>query len=300
MSRSTIRGSIVAFALAAAPLTMFAQAAPPATKTPSRAPQTVANAPMPLAASYDPALYSGLRYRMIGPLRGGRVTAVTGVPSNPQLYYMGSTGGGIWKTADAGHSWGNISDGFLPVGSMGAIEVSQSNPNVIYAGTGSSKIRSNVSIGRGMYKSTDAGKTWTFMRTCASPARSRPSAFIPTNPDIVYVAALGNPFMPNNERGVFDHRRRQDLEEGPLSSPIRLGAADLELQPGQSESDLRLDVARERKPWTIISGAQRRRHLQEHRRRRQLEQARRRTAARICSAAATSRFSRRSRIASTR
>ena len=113
-------------------------------------------------SQYNPAFWSGMHYRMIGPDRGGRVTAVTGVPLQPQTFYMGSTGGGVWKTIDAGHSWKNISDGFFSVASMGAIDVSLSDPNVVYAGTGSSKIRSNVSIGRGMYKSTDAGKTWSF------------------------------------------------------------------------------------------------------------------------------------------
>src|SRR5438046_1332213 len=103
--------------------------------------------------TYDASLWSGMRYRMIGPNRGGRVTAVTGVPSEPYTFYMGSTGGGVWKTTDAGHTWANVSDGFFSVASMGAIEVSLSNPNIVYAGTGSSKIRSNVSIGRGVYKS---------------------------------------------------------------------------------------------------------------------------------------------------
>src|SRR5580700_7246316 len=93
--------------------------------------------------TYNPALWSGMKYRDIGPERGGRVTTVTGVPSQPYTFYMGSTGGGVWKTTDAGHSWQNVSDGFIPLGSMGAVEVALSDPNVIYAGTGSSKIRSN-------------------------------------------------------------------------------------------------------------------------------------------------------------
>src|SRR3989442_2085628 len=92
----------------------------------------------------NPALWSGLKYRMIGPERGGRVTAVTGVPSQPHTFYMGSTGGGVWKTTDAGHTWINVSDGFFSVASMGAVEVALSDPNIVYAGTGSSKIRSNV------------------------------------------------------------------------------------------------------------------------------------------------------------
>src|SRR5450432_3054063 len=150
----------------------------------------------------DPVLWSGMRYRMIGPERGGRVTAVTGVPSEPYTFYMGSTGGGVWKTLDAGISWTNVSDGFFSAASMGAIEVSLSNPNVVYAGTGSSKIRSNVSIGRGIYKSTDAGKTWTFagLRDAGQISTIR---IHPTNPEIAYVAALGNPFTGSPDRGVY-------------------------------------------------------------------------------------------------
>src|SRR6202171_283669 len=152
--------------------------------------------------TYNPALWSGMKYRMIGPERGGRVTTVTGVPSQPDTFYMGGTGGGVWKTTDAGHSWVNVSDGFFSVSSMGAVEVSLSDPNIVYAGTGSSKIRNNVSIGRGIYKSTDAGKTWTFagLRDVGQIATIRVH---PANPDIVYVAAIGNPFIANKDRGVY-------------------------------------------------------------------------------------------------
>lgn len=199
-------------------------------------------------------LYSGMKYRMVGPNRGGRVTTVTGVPTQPNTYYMGSTGGGVWKTVDAGHTWNNISDGFFPVASMGAVEVSLSNPNVVYAGTGSSKIRSNVSIGRGIYKSTDAGKTWNFigLRDVGQISTVRVD---PKNADIVYVAALGNPFAANKDRGIF-----KTLDGGKTWAKVlyisdTLGAADLEMQPGHPEVLFACMWHGERKPWTIISGA---------------------------------------------
>jgi len=203
---------------------------------------------------YNPALWSGMRYRMIGPERGGRVTAVTGVPSQPYTFYMGSTGGGVWKTTDAGHTWANVSDGQIPLGSMGAIEVSLSDPNIIYAGTGSSKIRSNVSIGRGMYKSVDAGKSWLFtgLRDAGQIATVRVH---PTNPDIVYVAVTGNPFIANNERGVYRSTDGGKTWKNILFISDTCGAADLELQPGNPNVIFASMWHGQRKPWTIISGA---------------------------------------------
>ena len=110
---------------------------------------------------YDPALFDELSYRLIGPFRGGRVTAVSGVRGQEHTFYMGSTGGGVWKTTDGGERWNNVSDGFFEAGSIGAVSVSEADPNVIYVGTGSSAIRGNVSAGVGMYKSTDAGESWS-------------------------------------------------------------------------------------------------------------------------------------------
>ncbi len=205
-------------------------------------------------ADVNPALWSGLKYRMIGPERGGRVTAVTGVASQPFTFYMGSTGGGVWKTVDAGHNWVNLSDGQIPLGSMGAVEVAPSNPDVIYVGTGSSKIRSNVSIGRGMYKSTDAGKTWSFsgLRDVGQISTVRVH---PTNPDIVWVAALGNPFVDSKERGIYKSIDGGRNWKKVLFISESAGAADLELQPGSPNVLFASMWHGQRKPWTIISGA---------------------------------------------
>jgi len=198
--------------------------------------------------------WSNMRYRMVGPERGGRVTAITGVPSQPLTFYMGSTGGGVWKTTDAGHNWANISDGQIAVGSMGAIEVSQSNPDVVYAGTGSSKIRSNVSIGRGIYKSTDAGKTWRFigLRDVGQISTIRLN---PKNPDIVFVAALGNPFIANKERGVYRSMDGGANWKQVLTISDTAGAADLLLVPNNPSIVYACMWHAQRKPWTIISGA---------------------------------------------
>src|SRR5918994_3651284 len=122
-----------------------------------------ARAPSDAGALVDPRLYQDLRWRPVGPHRGGRVTAVAGHRAQPSTFYMGTTGGGVWKTTDYGSTWHPISDGFFETGSIGAIEVAESDPNLVYVGTGSDGIRSNVIIGRGMYKSTDGGKTWTFI-----------------------------------------------------------------------------------------------------------------------------------------
>ena len=215
-------------------------------------------APAVLACSVlwaaDPSLWSGLRYRMIGPDRGGRVTAVTGVPAEPNTFYMGSTGGGVWKTIDAGHTWTNVSDGFFKAASMGAVDVSLSDPKVVYAGTGSSKIRSNVSIGRGIYKSTDAGKTWSFigLRDTGQIATVRVH---PSNPDIVFVAALGNPFAANKDRGIYRSTDGGKTWKNVLFVSDEVGAADVEIQPGHPNVLFACMWRGQRKPWTIISGA---------------------------------------------
>jgi photosystem II stability/assembly factor-like uncharacterized protein len=154
------------------------------------------------SAIVDPTLYQDLKWRSAGPHRGGRVTAIAGVRTKPCTFYFGATGGGVWKTESCGTLWTPVSDGQIATGSIGAIEVSDSNPDVVYVGTGSAAIRSNVIIGRGVYKSTDAGKTWHFAGL-REAGQIGSIVVHPTNPNVVWIAALGSPYGPNAERGIF-------------------------------------------------------------------------------------------------
>ena len=163
---------------------------------------------------YEPKLFEGLRYRSLGFSRGGRSTAVTGVPSQPLTFYFGSTGGGVWKTRDAGNTWENISDDAFKAGSIGAISVAQSDPNVVYVGTGSACPRGNVSPGIGIYRSTDTGKTWAHMGLPEAGQIGRIQIH-PKQADLVYVAVLGHAFGPNEERGVY-----RSGDGGMTSRPI--------------------------------------------------------------------------------
>jgi photosystem II stability/assembly factor-like uncharacterized protein len=156
-------------------------------------------------AQLQESMLQGLRYRMIGPHRGGRSTAVAGVPGDHRTFYMGATGGGVWKTTDAGEVWENVSDGYFKTGSVGAIAVAASDPKVIYVGTGSASIRNNIEIGHGTYKSTDGGATWSSigLEDAGQIAKIR---IDPRDPNRVYVAAVGHAFGPNSQRGVFRSR----------------------------------------------------------------------------------------------
>jgi photosystem II stability/assembly factor-like uncharacterized protein len=177
----------------------------------------------------DPALFSALKYRLVGPFRGGRSAAVTSVPGKPMLFYFGSTGGGVWRTTNAGESWENISDGFFG-GSIGAVAVSESDHNVIYVGGGEKTVRGNVSHGNGMWKSTDAGKTWKHIGL--EDTRQIPRVRIhPKNPELVYVAALGHLFGPNKQRGVFRSKDGGASWQQVLFVNDEVGAVDLILDP---------------------------------------------------------------------
>jgi photosystem II stability/assembly factor-like uncharacterized protein len=198
-------------------------------------------------------LFSGLKFRCIGPSRGGRVTTVEGVTEEPGTFYMGAVGGGVWKTTDYGQSWKNISDGFFETGSIGDIQVADSDPNIIYVGTGSDGIRSNVIKGLGVYKSSDAGKTWEFAGL-RNVGQIGAVEVHPTNPNIVFVAALGQAFGPNSERGVFRSKDGGKNWEKVLFLSDTTGAADLEFAPDDPNTIYASMWRAERKPWTIISG----------------------------------------------
>jgi photosystem II stability/assembly factor-like uncharacterized protein len=203
----------------------------------------------------DPAFLSALEYRMVGPHRGGRVTAVTGVPHDPHRFYMGSTGGGVWTSDDAGESWQNISDGQLEAGGIGAIAVASSDPNVIYVGTGSVDVRGNVSPGIGMYRSTDAGKTWSHVGLREAGQIGRIQVH-PDDPDHLYVAALGNVFGPNPERGVFESRDGGETWQNILFVSDSTGIVDLSMDPSNPRILFAAAWRGERKPWTMISGSE--------------------------------------------
>ncbi len=201
----------------------------------------------------DPVLYSQLKYRLIGPIRGGRVTAVTGIPDESFTFFMGTTGGGVWKTTDGGVTWINISDGFFKVSSIGSVEVSLSDPNVVYVGTGSASPRGNISTGRGVYKSTDAGKTWT-LRGLETEGQIGKLQIHPQDPDLVYAAVLGNIFGPNPERGVYRTTDGGKSWERIHSVDEKTGCIDLVMDPNNPRILYAGFWQAERKPWTLIDG----------------------------------------------
>jgi photosystem II stability/assembly factor-like uncharacterized protein len=199
-----------------------------------------------------PSLYSGFEWRLIGPYRGGRVLSVTGVPSEPDTYYLGAAIGGVWKTTDGGHLWRPLFDA-EDVQSIGAIAVAPSNPDVVYVGTGESDPREDVSFGDGMYKSIDAGKTWTHIGLADTQHIAR-IVIDPSNPDIVLVAAVGHIFGPNAERGVFRTTDGGATWQKVLYKDEQTGAIDLESDPAHPTVLYAALWQMSRKPWLLSSG----------------------------------------------
>lgn len=199
--------------------------------------------------------FSALEYRTIGPSRGGRVTTVTGTPVLPGTFYLGASGAGVWKTDDYGTSWNNVSDGFFDTPSIGAIEVAINDPNIVYVGTGSDGLRSNIISGKGVYKSIDAGKTWNHIGL-AKAGQIGAVEIDPTNNNIVWVAAIGDAFKANEERGIYKTIDGGVSWEKMLYISNTTGFADLELLPGNPNIVYAAAWKAQRTPWTIISGGE--------------------------------------------
>lgn len=198
---------------------------------------------------------NSLEWRLIGPFRGGRVVAVAGDPVHSQVFYFGSTGGGVWKTTDGGMIWENVSDGFFKRASVGAIAVSTSDPNVIYVGMGETTIRSNVSHGDGVYRSTDGGKSWTHLGLANTRNIAR-VCIHPQNPDLVYIAALGHAHGPNPERGLYRSSDGGKTWEQILYRSDKAGAIDLAMDPNNPRILYASFWEAHRKPYTLVSGGE--------------------------------------------
>jgi len=206
------------------------------------------------AQTFDPARFKAMQWREVGPYRGGRCAAVEGLASQPNTYYFGSVGGGVWKTTDGGVTWKSVSDGFFG-GSIGAVAVSEWDPNVVYAGTGEKTVRGNVSHGDGMWKSTDAGKTWTHAGLADS--RHIPRIRIhPRNPDLVYAAVLGHLFGPSAERGVYRSKDGGKTWERILFANESAGAIDLAMDPVNPRVLYASTWRIRRSPYSLESGGE--------------------------------------------
>ena len=208
-------------------------------------------APAPIT-QYDQKLFDAIQWREVGPFRGGRSATVTGVPGKPDLYYFGATGGGVWRTTDAGETWDNISDGFFG-GSIGSVSVSESDPNVIYVGGGENTVRGNVSYGYGAWKSVDAGKTWTHIGLDNSRHISR-IRIHPTDPNIAWAAVMGDLYKSNDDRGVYKTIDGGMTWRKVLFANADAGAVDLILDPNNYRIMYASTWNIRRTPYSLSSG----------------------------------------------
>ena len=199
--------------------------------------------------------FGALKFRNLGPNRGGRATAVAGTVAAPSTFYLGASGGGVWKTDDYGTSWKNVSDGYFKTPSIGDIAVAQNDANIVYVGTGSDGLRSNVIRGKGLYKSIDGGKTWDHMGL-DNTGHIGAVEIDPTNNNIVYVAAIGQAHSKNKERGVYKTINGGKTWTNVLFISDEVGISDIELLPGNPNVIFATAWKAKRTPWTIISGGE--------------------------------------------
>ncbi|WP_289644186.1 WD40/YVTN/BNR-like repeat-containing protein [Maribacter aestuarii] len=233
------RAGMLLLALSFLPLSIIAQRKSKSQKT---------------VTSYPEELYSSLDYRLVGPFRGGRSAAVTGVPGEPNLFYFGATGGGVWKTLDGGRTWENISDGYFG-GSIGAVEVAKSDPNVIYVGGGEKTLRGNVSSGYGIWKTENAGKTW--VSAGLKNSRHVPRIRVhPTDYNTVYTAVLGNIYKPTTERGIYKSTDGGQNWKQVLFVNDQAGAVDLTFDPNNPRILYASTWRAQRTPYSLSSGGE--------------------------------------------
>src|SRR6476660_9944198 len=185
-------------------------------------------------AQMDTALFAGLRWRSIGPNRGGRSIAVAGSAARPNEYYFGATGGGLWKTINGGVTWNAMTDGQITSSSVGAVAVAPSNPDVVYIGMGESELRGNIAQGDGVYKSTDAGKTWTHVGLAETQTIAKIRVH-PANADLVYVAAFGHPSGPNSERGIYRSKDGGKTWDRILFRDDKTGGIEINFDPNNPQ-----------------------------------------------------------------
>src|SRR6266581_4460131 len=202
-----------------------------------------------VAQEINPSLFSEMRWRLVGPFRGGRSLTAVGVRGNPNLFYFGAVGGGVWKSDDAGTTWTPIFDS-QPIASVGAIEVAASDPNIIYVGSGEADMRSDITYGNGVYKSSDGGRTWRHIGLEDSQQIGR-ILIDPANPDIVFVAALGHAYGANSQRGVFRTTDGGKNWSRVLYKDDDTGAIDLAFDPADSRVIYAALWQTRRPPWNV-------------------------------------------------